>query len=76
MFELLRKTPSPSVDLRATLIRAGVWSVVIELRHMPAALRDMSEVQRNVLKLALCEAVGEIDTFEDELVATAEASRA
>lgn len=81
MFELLSKTPSPAPDTRAALIRGGVWSLVSELRYLPAALNGMTEVQRNVLKLALCEAVGNVDAFEDQLgavqrVASAEASRA
>lgn len=51
-------------DTRAAVIRSGLTELAMALRELPLVAPQMSQVQRNQIRISLCEAIGSLDTVD------------
>lgn len=63
----LAKAGELKPETRRAVIRANLALLRAGARELVKVLPEMSQVDRNMMRLAFCEAIAELDAFEDRL---------
>lgn len=68
MFEMITRAPEGSelsARTRAAVISTGISQIATACRELATVAPQMSQVQRNLVRLAMCDAIKTLDEVED-----------